>query len=80
MNRAIYDNGNTVAFPSTEIYRECDTGFTKRELIAAMAMQGRIANGDKWDEDNIAQYAVQQADALLAHLAAHPLEDKDLKK
>lgn len=42
---------------------------TKRELFAAMAMMGRIANGDKWDQDNIALYAVQQADALIAELS-----------
>jgi len=47
-----------------------DKGLTKREYFAAMAMQGIIAadiNTDRYPED-VARYAVQQADALLKEL------------
>jgi len=35
-------------------------------------MQGRISNGDKWDEGNIAEYAVKQADSLIKALNKEP--------
>jgi hypothetical protein len=40
----------------------------KREMIAAMAMQGIITKGDWESEVNIACRAVECADALLAEL------------
>jgi len=50
----------------------CDfTGLTKRELFAAMAMQGLNSNGRFASEysDKLSKWSVQQADALLAELA-----------
>ena len=47
-------------------------GLTKRELFAAMAMQGLLANPDQamvaMDEDHVAFSAMQHADALIAEL------------
>lgn len=45
-----------------------DCGLTKRELFAAMAMQGVIASDSLHPDDNAA-FAVQQADLLLKELA-----------
>ena len=65
------------AFPSANKLRlgEYSTtghaGLTKRELFAAMAMQGMLSNPD-WPEKNTVDYprnAVRLADALLAELA-----------
>lgn len=47
------------------------TGLTKRELFAAMAMQGLAARLDMTSEDR-AIYAVECADDLLAALEAVP--------
>lgn len=45
-------------------------GMTKRELFAAMAMQGLAAAGgyNPTEHDNVAHWAVKQADALLTAL------------
>lgn len=43
-------------------------GLTKREQIAAMAMQGLLSDGPITEPDKIAKKAVQQADALLEWL------------
>ena len=46
-------------------------GLTKRELFAAMAMQGYLSNADAWqrgDEKQLANACVSNADALLAAL------------
>ena len=48
------------------------TGLTKRELFAAMAMQGALANPKAVNADDaalVAAVAVECADALLAELA-----------
>lgn len=42
---------------------------TKREHLAAMAMQGMVAHAGWCHEQAIAQFSVAQADALLAELA-----------
>lgn len=75
-------NPNDPAFltePKTFYLRQppldCDTsyGLTKRELIAAMAMQGMCANNisygieESWDTAR-AKYSVRLADALIAEL------------
>ncbi|HEL4115121.1 TPA: hypothetical protein UM349_000322 [Stenotrophomonas maltophilia] len=52
----------------------CAPGLTKRELIAAMAMQGiraTMTNGHARYAD-VAESAVAQADALLARLERSP--------
>lgn len=48
-----------------------EPGLTKRELFAAMAMQGLLARhgSDDYMPDVIARYATDYADALLAELA-----------
>jgi hypothetical protein len=43
-------------------------GLTKRELFAAMAMQGFAASKYKATADEFARYAVMMADDLLAEL------------
>jgi hypothetical protein len=46
-------------------------GLTKREYFAAMAMQGMCANSSLakyWTHENIAEWSVQQADALIEAL------------
>lgn len=52
------------------------TGLTKRELFAAMAMQGQLANPDPQTVqsglNSIAVYAVCAADRLIAELAKEP--------
>lgn len=48
---------------------EVSPNLTKRELFAAMAMQGMLANGvDRHDAHTNAIYAVQHADALINEL------------
>lgn len=71
-------NANQPAFPTSEFYDEkvigTVGGLTKRELFAAMAMQGCLADPKiRGDLDLlapvIAQESVAFADALLAELA-----------
>ena len=45
-----------------------DPGLTKRELFAAMALQGLLAAGREGHVANIARTARSAADALLAEL------------
>lgn len=61
------DNSNLSAFPIG-----VDTGLTKREYFAAMAMQGMCADSNITDIDSnsIAAWSVECADALLAALEA----------
>jgi hypothetical protein len=51
-----------------------ERGLTKRELFAAMAMQGLCAYPSLIDDTvtGVARLAVEQADALLAELAKEP--------
>ena len=52
------------------------TGLTKRELFAAMAMEGLLAGSERWISfEKRAHTAVTCADALLAELAK-PREDQ----
>lgn len=75
-------NANTSAYPTlgrtlvadgTAIAEPSSGGLTKRELIAAMAMQGMAASSypevAEVEDERRAQYAVAMADALLAELA-----------
>lgn len=73
--------GSDLAFPFVETAamqgESINLGLSKRELFAAMAMQGMLAQVDgnsspsTWDSspDGAARAAVQCADALLAELA-----------
>ena len=65
--------------PASPAYHEgvaVTLGLTKRELFAAMAMQGILANPDSestvMDHDTAAASAVASADALLAALEPKP--------
>ncbi|TAA20317.1 hypothetical protein EA660_18170 [Pseudoxanthomonas winnipegensis] len=62
------------AAESLGIPRALYMGLTKRELFAAMAMQGVNACSEFADArvEIIAKYAVEQADALLAALEKQP--------
>jgi hypothetical protein len=52
------------------VMRIAEWGLTKRELIAAMAMQGFLAGDfENTDECEVARWSIEQADALLAELA-----------
>lgn len=46
-----------------------EKGLTKREYFAAMAMQGIIGKINVHEYKNMAEYAVNAADALLAKLS-----------
>ena len=51
-------------------------GLTKRELIAAMAMQGLLATPGEYEHaKTIAQWAVDQADALIERLNPDPVAE-----
>lgn len=63
------ENGNKPAFVALEV-EGSGLGLTKRELFAAMAMQGLLANSERDAEaEGFARDAVRSADALLAELA-----------
>lgn len=76
MNNAI-EFANSLAFPSSTpvgavVGQGVPFGLTKRELFAAMAMQGMCNDTSEpmdWDMQALAKYAVRAADALLAELA-----------
>ncbi len=60
-------NGGAMAYPNPI---PCDfEGLTKRELFAAMAMQGMMANGnlraEGWSSFDYANRAIEITDALL---------------
>ena len=57
------ESGNTIA--STRV---TTIGLTKRELFAAMAMQGIVVSEDIPIPKNVAKWSVQCAVALLAEL------------
>ncbi len=77
-------NGKKPAYPrakqilgSGEDYHEipAETGLTKRELIAAMAMQGIVANSATdtvYEPTEVAKAAVEYADSLLTELQKQP--------
>jgi hypothetical protein len=67
---------NSFAFPSSPDKYEPEFGLTKRELIAAMAMQGLLATPGEYEHPKtIAQWAVDQADALIERLNADPVAE-----
>ena len=69
---------NEAAFPSSPYPGRYDPewGITKRELIAAMAMQGMLANSS-FDQGPrlVAEGATQYADALIERLSADPVAE-----
>lgn len=58
----------SIAVDGVRVYHA--TGLTKREYLAAMAMQGLLSNeqGYYLEHDKLAEYAVTQADALILEL------------
>lgn len=68
--------GKENAFPHVELDtysgKPCNQhfGLTKRELFAAMAMQGILANPERigGKDQELAQYSVMLADALITEL------------
>lgn len=63
-------NEPAYGFAATHGIHDCSPGLTKRELFAAMAMQGLCSNQltfkrDGVTDEEIARWSVQQADALL---------------
>ena len=71
-------DGNDNAFPSCPDKYEPEFGLTKRELIAAMAMQGMLANSNLVNGSTtslIADWAVDHADALIERLNADPVAE-----
>lgn len=73
MSEETKNNGNSgvTSLVVPDNFQEIYSGLKKRELFAAMAMQGFITN-TATDESLIAEFAVEQADALLAALEAKP--------
>jgi hypothetical protein len=75
-------NGNDNAFPSSPDKYEPEFGLTKRELIAAMAMQGLLGNASvvgykaNYAElfETLSEMAEKSADALIERLNADPAE------
>ena len=79
-------NGNDLAYPVKHSYGEeffTVGGLTKRELIAAMAMQGLLGNASivgykaSYAElfETLSEMAEKSADALIARLAADPVAE-----
>jgi hypothetical protein len=69
-------NGNDSAYPLEIATGQYNSGLTKRELIAAMAMQGLMSNNTQegyWHE--FAKRAVDAADALIERLSADPVAE-----
>lgn len=65
-------NGMEPAFSQKSDHVRCinPEGLTKRELFAAMAMQGLLSTGANWFESQDgAHFSVKWADDLLAELA-----------
>jgi hypothetical protein len=66
--------GNDNAFPSSPDKYEPEFGLTKREVIAAMAMQGLLSDPNVCMAfDTVAAMAVRAADALIERLSADPV-------
>ena len=73
-------NGYDSAYPSYFLPEQYNPefGLTKRELFAAMAMQGLLANpGFREDvvHGRIAKMAIDEADNLIYHLNADPVAE-----
>jgi hypothetical protein len=68
-------NGNDAIYPMATEGDGFNDGLTKRELIAAMAMQGLLAGHPIYDPSGVARTAVAYADALIERLAADPVAE-----
>ena len=62
--------GDDFAYPNQETQEWArSTGLTKRELFAAMAMQGLIGTDLSGSAADLAVVSIQAADALIAELS-----------
>lgn len=69
------------AFVDGRTVQLCTVGLTKRELFAAMAMEGLLTNllslrSDGWNDYDIDTFAVMRADALINKLSPTQTETK----
>ena len=65
-------NGSDGAFAAWATWEVGQPGCTKRELFAAMAMQGLLAgNNSSLKKEELTQFAVSHADSLVAALNAN---------
>jgi len=68
-------NGNDAIYPMATEGNNFNEGLTKRELIAAMAMQGLLSDPQESGVyATVADVAVEYADALIERLSADPKE------
>ena len=68
--------GNDKAYPIGTNRFVCEWGLTKRELIAAMAMQGLLADSSSNQSvEVIASTSIRAADALIERLNADPVAE-----
>jgi len=69
-------NGNDAAYPFQVDTGQVTGGITKRELFAAMAMQGILADSNATGEfKKVARLAVFHADALIDELSSNPIAE-----
>jgi hypothetical protein len=69
-------NGNDSAYPLEIATGQYNSGLTKRELFAAMALQGLLADPYSTQEfADMASMSVQVADALIERLSADPVAE-----
>jgi hypothetical protein len=69
-------NGNDAIYPMATEGDGFNDGLTKRELIAAMAMQGLLACPSYIQTvEVLASTSIKAADALIARLAADPVAE-----
>jgi hypothetical protein len=70
-------NGDDAAYPNYFLPENPEFGFTKRELIAAMAMQGLMSSRNLQGVafETVAQISTMAADALIERLNADPVAE-----
>jgi hypothetical protein len=69
-------NGNDAIYPMATEGDAFNDGLTKRELIAAMAMQGLLACPSYIQTvETIASTSIRAADALIERLSADPVAE-----
>ncbi len=69
-------NGNDSAYPIAPEQYSPEFGLTKRELFAAMAMQGLLTHRHLvYEFSQVASLAKKYADALIERLAADPVAE-----
>lgn len=73
---AAFPLGAPIDYPHGNPTGPSNHGLTKRELLAAMAMQGLVSgSGADYDDDIVARNAVRVADRLIEELERAELND-----